>query len=111
MTGRVESFSRSIACTICSLFWPLACGHGLAAETNTPVPRLQPGAMARATLVMDQLQAKGVANNPGADAIVFDGPPGNGGVGAKGILFKAPEYLANNTWAFRYSRSASAFPL
>jgi len=61
--------------------------------------------------VADEIKARGSVRKPGADVIPFDGPMGNGRVGAKGVLLKNdPETgKTGSTWFFTYTRAGTAY--
>ncbi len=91
--------------------WPAICSWLSILSFLPTSDSLGAGQPAEGIFTMDELRAGGSETSPAAGAIVFDGPPGEGRTGAKGVLFKAPQASSASTWTFRYSRSASAFPL
>jgi hypothetical protein len=60
--------------------------------------------------VASELKAKGTIKDPAPEAITFDGPPGNGRGGSRGVLLKNDPETGKygSTWSFTYTRSQSA---
>lgn len=81
--------------------------------TLVPAPARSLPFAAQAIHVADKLEAKRGSENLGPNTVSFDGPPGNGRRGAKGILLKSdPETSrTGNSWTLRYSRGGTAYGL
>lgn len=97
MTAGDLSWSR---CGLLLTFSLMACGN-LSAQAPAAVK------------VAAELKAKGEALDPAKDALVFQGPDGDGRSGAKGILLMDAVVAKaavekGSTWMFRYRRSKSA---
>lgn len=59
--------------------------------------------------VADSIQSKGHAENAADGIVIFDGPPGDGRRGAKGLLLKRPESDSGaSTWQVDYKRGGTA---
>jgi S1-C subfamily serine protease len=101
---------RILIWTSAALLWSVTHGSVLAADPRL-IPRIPKGSIAEPMIEMPELKANSEVASPAADVVVFDGPLGEGRVGAKGIIFQAPPGLDRNTWVFRYTRSAGSFPL
>ena len=61
--------------------------------------------------VAESVRAKGDVERPAANVIPFDGPIGDGRIGAKGILVKSEDAAGDvqgSTWTFNYTRGGHA---
>lgn len=58
--------------------------------------------------VAQKVRAKGSVDGAAEGVIAFDGPPGDGRRGAKGILVRPAGDLDGSTWSFVYTRGGSA---
>ncbi len=104
MRSRPVSLLKSLIRTSYPLF--AACGlavQSARAAADTPEP----------IVVAEKLATKQGATAPAEGSIVFDGPPGDGRVGSKGILVKTNPALvtAGSTWKFRFTRGGTAYGL
>jgi hypothetical protein len=72
-----------------------------------PQKVLSPGTVVE---VAAEVKAKGAVKAPGENVVIFDGPPGDGRRGAKGVLLKNDPLTGQkgSTWTFRYVRDGSA---
>lgn len=86
---------------------PVATPALLASRTT---PTFGKGGAAPVFQVATEVKAKAPIENPGPESIGFNGPDGDGRRASRGVLLKNVPDTGNNgtTWAFKYTRSASA---